>query len=103
MYAKNGIPMYEGDGFIHPMQNPPQSSPENVAAEVELRDIKERARKLRRETIARLLRRLVAKLNRIAFEVRTAPLEKYLSRSSDLADVERRLRQAERDGRLLQG
>jgi hypothetical protein len=37
-------------------------------------------------------------LHRIGAYLRTSPEEEYLSRSSDLADLERRLRRLERQG-----
>ena len=103
MYAKSRVPMYEGDGFIHSMQDRLPASRTNATAVSEHREIEPRARQLRSEALARLLRRLAAWLEKKIMRVRMSALENYLSRSSDLADVERRLRQAERDGRFFPG
>ncbi len=74
MYAKNRIPLYEGDGYFHPMQDRrPASS--NAIADSEHRNIELRARQLRRETVARLLRRVAAWLGQKITQARRSALE----------------------------
>lgn len=105
MYVKNRIPMYEGDGFIHATlpaggANSPMRKPESGHW---IRDLELQARKMRGEVVAELLGKFVAWVRRKALESRSAALDDYLSRSTSLADIERRLREIERNGNFLPG
>lgn len=106
MYVKNRMPMYEGDGFIHAgptasnAANPPTRKPENSPG---IGEIEHQARKMRGEVIAELIGNFVAWVRRKALESRSAALDDYLSHSTSLADIERRLREVERNGSFLPG
>jgi len=106
MYAKNRMPMYEGDGYIHAgpaagsAANPPVQRPEHAS---ETRNLEQQARRMRGEVVAELLGNLIAWLQRKAAESRSAALDDYLSHSTSLADIERRLREIERNGSFLPG
>ena len=106
MYAKNRLPMYEGDGFIHtsPAPGHPQPAPPHDANIVlDLERVEQRARELRSKTLRGLLGRAFAWIGKKLQQARRSELEDYLSRSSNLADLERRLKEAEREGRFLPG
>jgi hypothetical protein len=106
MYARNRIPLYEGDSFIHTSPAPGhwEPAPVDVADAVpDLECIEQRARGLRSETLQDLLGRAIAWIGQKMRLARRSALEEYLSRSSNLADLERRLREAERDGRFPPG
>ena len=97
MYARNRIPMYEGDGIIRqgPTADTPPDSPENLPEPLSREHIERKARKPGRrlgELLAWIRRKLQS----------NNPLEDYLSRASSLADVERLLRKAETDRHLFQ-
>jgi len=100
MYVKNKLPLYEGDGFIHAG---PAACPADPRVPESLRDLERRARKLRGETIARLSAQAVAWVRRRLLYSRDAAIDEYLSHASSLADVERRLREIERNGSFLPG
>ena len=97
MYARNRIPMYEGDGIIR--QGPavdarpdPQESPAEALprGHIEPRTAKP----------VRSLGRLLAWVRR---KLQTdSAIEEYLSRASSLADIERLLRKAERESYFFQ-
>ena len=105
MYAWNRIPMYEGDSVIRsgPVPASPgttlRRSPEGAISRSE---IEQRARKLRWETLADLLGNIVERVRRGAQSARSRELDSYLSRATSLADVERLLKEAEREGRFFQ-
>jgi hypothetical protein len=105
MYAKNRLPMYEGDSFIHtspaPGHLPAPVQDANVVLDLER--VEQRARELRSETLRGLLGRAFAWIGKKLQQARRSELEDYLSRSSNLADLERRLKEAEREGRFLPG
>ncbi|HEX9192757.1 MAG TPA: hypothetical protein VF871_03235 [Burkholderiales bacterium] len=75
MYAKNRIPLYEGDGYFHPMQDRQPAPSKEVTPVSEPRNIELRARQLRRETVARLLRRVAAWLGQKIRQARRSALE----------------------------
>jgi hypothetical protein len=105
MYAKNRLPMYEGDSFIHtspaPSHLPAPVQDANVVLDLER--VEQRARELRSKTLRGLLGRAFAWIGKKLQQARRSELEDYLSRSSNLADLERRLKEAEREGRFLPG
>jgi hypothetical protein len=106
MYVKNGLPAYEGDGFIHAglaaggAVNPPI---DDANAGRGIRELEQQARRMRGEAVAALLGKFIAWLRRKAMQSRSAALDEYLSRSTSLADIERRLREVERNGSFLPG
>jgi hypothetical protein len=83
MTTKNRIPLYEGDGFIH-AGNTVGFSP-------------------RWEAAAELLSGLAGWIRTKSLFGQGSALDNYLARASSLADVERRLREVERDGRFFPG
>jgi hypothetical protein len=102
MYAKNTVPQYEGDGYLH--AGPAAGvSPRVEPLHLDYVQIEQEARRLRSEALAEWLERLSGWLKLKLSRPRTTALEEYLSHSSSLADVERRLREAERDGRYFTG
>jgi hypothetical protein len=96
MYARNRIPMYEGDGIIR------QASPADT-----LTESPERLPEPPREKVEGRIRPLSRGLGKLLAWVGrrlqfNSALEDYLSRASNLAEVERLLRKAERDGHFFQ-
>jgi len=83
MKARNGIPMYEGDGFIHT---------DSTTAVIQ-----------RWEAAAEMVGKFFAQAREKFQSLRTSALDDYLARASSLADIERRLREAEREGRFFPG
>lgn len=105
MYVRNRLPMYEGDGFIHAGLTAGRAPDPTRSGEGRrrVRDPEGEAWRLRGEFIADLLGKLVAWVRHKAMQSRSAALDDYLSRSTSLADIERRLRQVERNGSFLPG
>ena len=83
MKVRNGTPMYEGDGFIHL---------DSTTAAIH-----------RWEAAAGMIGEFFAWAQGKFQGLRTSALDDYLARASSLADIERRLRQAEREGRFFPG
>jgi len=83
MKTKNRMPMYEGDGFIH------AGSVVGVSP--------------RWEAAAELLSGFAGWVRAKSLFGQGSALDNYLARASSLADVERRLREVERDGRFFPG
>jgi len=87
MYAKNRIPMYEGDGIIR------QGPSMDIPAPERLPDtVLPRGEQQSNQTLAHLLRQLA---DWARTKLRSSPLDEYLSRATSLADAERLLRKAE--------
>jgi len=102
MDFKNRFPMYEGDGYIHPS---PRQFPSEVAPQSEdhLHGVQQDSRKPHTGTARALLSMVADWLERVLRHPRRKALEDYLARSSDLADLERRLQRIERGGRFFPG
>jgi hypothetical protein len=83
MKTKNRMPLYEGDGFIH--------AGDAVGVSP------------RWEAMAELLSEFVDWIRTKSLFGQGSALDSYLARASSLADVERRLREVERDGRFFPG
>jgi hypothetical protein len=83
MKIRNRMPMYEGDGFIHAGSATAVSS--------------------RWEAVADLLGGIAGWMHKKSQRARSNALDDYLARASSLADIERRLREIERDGRFFPG
>lgn len=98
---RSWLPQYEGDGYVH-RQNTRSADDRNLP----LTDIasphepEHAARALRAVAIRALLAQF---FGRVSSWLRNGPAveaERYLSKASDLADLERRLVEAERRGLL---
>jgi len=102
MDFKNRFPMYEGDGYIHPS---PVQFPSEVPSQSEnhVHRARHDSPKPRKGGLRALLSRIADWLERAFQHPRTRALEDYLARSSDLADLERRLQRIERGGRFIPG
>jgi hypothetical protein len=100
MYSKNRFPMYEGDSYIHPS---PVQFPSEAPSQSEnhLHRAREDSPKPRTGTARALLLRIADWFDRALQHPRRKALEDYLARSSDLADLERRLQRIERDARFI--
>lgn len=106
MYVKDRLPVYEGDGFIHaglPAHSTVNSPGRQAKRAPGIRDPEGEAWRLRGEVIADLLCKCAAWARRKALQSRSAALDEYLSHSTSLADIERRLREVERNGSFLPG
>ncbi|SRR6266849_625788 len=101
MDFKNRFPMYEGDSYIHP--SPVQFPSEVLSQSENHRHTQPDSPKLRTGAVRALLLRIADWLDRALQHPRRRALEDYLARSSDLADLERRLQRIERDGRFIPG
>jgi len=97
MYARNRMPMYEGDGIIR------RASPTDTLTE----SLESLPEALPREDVEHKVRTLSRGLSKLLAWVRrklqfNSALEDYLSRASSLADVERLLKKAESDKHFFQ-
>ncbi|MGB5079819.1 MAG: hypothetical protein WBO23_03635 [Burkholderiales bacterium] len=101
MYAKNAVPLYEGDGYLHAGPASVAKNRDTPAAWVDLIEIEREAQRLRGEALAELLGRFRTWVKLKLSRKRTSALDNYLAGSTSLAEVERRLREAERDGRYF--
>src|SRR5262249_55477958 len=90
-------PLYEGDGYLHYRAAPVKSTADKT---IDVRAIEQRAKALRREVLASLLARFGNWLETKLQSVRGRETYEYLSRATDHADLERRLREVERKGKL---
>ena len=91
-------PLYEGDGYLHYRNANVRST-----ADAETPDwhvVEQRARELRREYIGQLFSRLTAWFEARLQNAKRRDVEDYLAKSTDHADLERRLKEVERGGRL---
>ena len=90
-------PLYEGDGYLHYRAAPVKPTADET---IDVRAIEQRAKALRGEAVAGLLTRFVDWLESKLHNVRGRETYDYLSRATDHADLERRLREVERKGKL---
>jgi hypothetical protein len=93
---RNIVPLYEGDGYLHYRGPATRKSAEPS----DVRAIEQRARALRREEIAVLLRRAVEWFEAKLRDSQRQDVEDYLAKATDHADLERRMRDVERRTRL---
>ena len=108
---RRGFPMYEGDGFIRNPAMPEGSLLEDTGKTtftgpfVDFAEIEKRARRSRAAALGGMFARLVDRIDASIRRAKYRELEKYLGESTDLADLERRLRRigAERRSQLAQG
>jgi hypothetical protein len=80
-------PLYEGDGYVHPAPV--------VTEPVDVWEIEQRAKAMRRAVIGEALRRFGDWIGKKLRSAARRDLENYLSQSTDHADLERRLREFE--------
>jgi hypothetical protein len=100
---RTAVPLYEGDGYLHYRRDAEVKAPVQRAAEagdLDLQAVEQRARALRRETIARLFRRLGQWIETKLRNGKQRDVEAYLAKATDHADLERRLREVERKNPL---
>jgi hypothetical protein len=112
---KYDYPMYEGDGIIRSPTIPevegrPTSAPSQLESAgktafagpyVDICEIERRARQARAETVGGLFARLFNWLDARVQRANYRELERYLGESTDLADLERRIRRIEGERRNL--
>ena len=91
-------PLYEGDGYLHYRDTTPAKP--RASEGVDMRALDQRARALRRETLAALFARLGQWLEAALQSGRRRDVEAYLAKATDHADLERRLRDIERKDQL---
>lgn len=107
---KRDFPLYEGDGFIRHPAAPEGSLLEDAGKTafagpfVDFAEIEKRARRDRSVALGGIFSRLFDWIEASVRRAKYRELEKYLGESTDLADLERRLRRlgAERRGLLAQ-
>jgi hypothetical protein len=87
---------YDADSIIRSGSDP-RSSQQGVTV-ADLSDAEARARALRAETIASLLRRLWAWLDKRAWRAQQRRVDEHLARAQNLPELEDRMRKLERDG-----
>jgi hypothetical protein len=98
------LPLYEGDGYLHfpgivrsPAAGAPVPAAEPVLSPLE---IEQRARALRAGVVRGWLSVALAKISQWSRPPYERELDRYLAGSTDLADLERRMVDAERRGLL---
>ncbi|MFM9885285.1 MAG: hypothetical protein ACKVQT_19855 [Burkholderiales bacterium] len=99
------LPMYEGDGFIRqglsqPIDNGIAVEPTNPLSQPNfeaLMQLEKEARRLRSEHATKLIQSMIGWIRDIPRRARQASAERYLAGASDHADVERRIRNLERN------
>lgn len=101
-------PFYEGDGYIHrrfatklAAGTASRAAKSAEARALQASGVKGQALKLRARTIAALVGGFFAWMERGAREARRRQVETYLAQSSDVADLEHRMRLLERRGELF--
>lgn len=127
---KAGLPLYEGDSLFHyapgepavedaaargivdknvakltvikPVAEPRIAANEAPAeADLDLPTLERRARIMRAEYVHQLVQEFVARVRNAWDRMQQSETEAYLSQSKSLEELEDRLRQLEREGRLL--
>ncbi len=123
---KAGLPLYEGDSLLH--YAPGESAAEDAAGrevaakapakltlvkpaldaykpiaegDLDLPTLERRARIMRAEYVQGLVRGFAARVRAAWHRMQQSEVEAYLSQSKTLEELEDRLRQLEREGRLL--
>jgi len=103
MYAKNAVPLYDGDGYLHAGAASGGKNRQAPPAWMDPIQVEREAQRLRGEALAELLGSVYAWVKLKLSRLKTSELDDYLAGSTSLADVERRLRDAERNGRYFTG
>ncbi|MGB7540953.1 MAG: DUF3563 family protein [Burkholderiales bacterium] len=96
---KTPIPLYEGDGYIHyqegrTAESPAPARPSDAAQAVDFQAI-EHARELRSVAVGEAFHKFAAWLVRKLRDAQRSEVDAYLSQSTDLADLEQRLKHIE--------
>lgn len=101
-------PLYEGDGYIHSRfatklvaGTAARTAKEAKSRALEVTGIERLARKLRAHAIAALVGAFFAWIERGAREARRREVERYLAQSTDVVDLEHRMKLLERRGELF--
>lgn len=101
-------PLYEGDGYIHSRfatklvaGTAARTAKEAESRALEVTGIERLARKLRAHAIAALVGAFFAWIERGAREARRREVERYLAQSTDVVDLEHRMKLLERRGELF--
>ena len=100
-------PMYEGDGFIHTqadngfggVETPPAAA--FSGSFLDLSEVERVAKKARAETLAGLISRFLNWIDAGIQRAKYRELEAYLAKSTDLADLENRMRRIEGEPRNM--
>ena len=108
---KYSLPMYEGDGFLRNPVTPAGSLLEDAGKAAfggpfaDFAEIERHARRNRAVVLGGLFARLFDWIEKSVQRAKYREVEKYLGASTDLADLERRLRRigTERHNLLAQG
>lgn len=103
-----GIPLYEGDGHFHRPATPSllqdgataRATKRTPLTTEALVSIELQARRLRAATIQTMLARFYDWIGQRSREVLRGRAEGYLGQSTDVADLERRMRMIERPERM---
>lgn len=94
---KSEYPLYEGDGIIH-LQAESSAVPDSGMS---LFEIEKAARDYRTRTIAALVSRFLDWIDAGIQRAKYRDLESYLAESTDLADLEHRMRRMEGEPRNM--
>jgi len=87
------VPLYEGDGYLHYRAPATRKGAEPA----DLRAIEQHARALRRDAVAAFFRRALEWFEAKLRNAQRRDVEDYLAQATDHADLERRLRDVERN------
>ena len=100
---RSTLPLYEGDGYVHPAPGgvtakagASASFTAPMTESVDVWEIEQRAKAMRRAVIGDALRRFGDWIGKKLRSAAQRDLENYLSQSTGHADLERRLREFER-------
>ena len=101
------FPLYEGDGYLHYRghQVVESTAPveQRTTAQIKVPLIDKRARELRGAAISKAFCRLSGWIERKIGNAKRRRIDAYLSQSTDRADLERRLKEIERNSQLRFG
>jgi hypothetical protein len=87
--------------ITHPSMLEAAGKPILAAPYLDLEAVIERARRQRNEEVSRLFGRFLAWLKAAIENARKSEVERFLSRATDHADLEHRMREIERGGKVL--
>lgn len=94
---KSAYPLYEGDGIIHSQADSSAFS----GSETPLFEIEKAAREYRAQTLAAFITRFLDWIEAGIQRAKYRDLEAYLAKSTDLADLEHRMRRIEGERRNM--
>jgi len=98
---RHWLPLYEGDGYLHYQGDRLTPAAAPATGRVDIAKVEREARELRAATLRAWFPKAAAWARDKLRYARMREAERYLAQATDLADLERRLAEAERQGMIF--